>query len=128
MAELGVHAGWALLVAMVLSVTYELYRAVLKAGVSRYDSRRSFLLYLPLYIAGAAVAGALIAGVSWAPPVAVLLAVGSILVSVLYYNPRVMLERSPGLIDWTEDLVFTGLLFVSAALLLYQMLGVTLRP
>jgi hypothetical protein len=39
-----------------------------------------------------------------------------------------MLERRPGVIDWLEDLVFTGLLFVSATLLLYEIVGKTLQP
>lgn len=60
--------------------------------------------------------------------VGLVLSIGSILVSVIYYNPRIMVERSPGIIDWIEDLVFTGLLFVSSALLLYQVLGITLLP
>jgi hypothetical protein len=47
--------------------------------------------------------------------------------SVFYYNPVIMLERRPGLIDWIEDLAFTGLLFVAAALLLYEVLGKSLQ-
>jgi hypothetical protein len=39
-----------------------------------------------------------------------------------------MLERSPTSIDWFEDIVFTGLLFVAVGLLLYQVLGITLQP
>jgi hypothetical protein len=39
-----------------------------------------------------------------------------------------MLDRQPGRVDWFEDIVFTGLVFVGAALLLYQVLGVTLEP
>ena len=46
-----------------------------------------------------------------------------ILVSVLYYNPRMLPARRPGIIDWVEDLVYTGLLFVAAALLLYAVTG-----
>jgi hypothetical protein len=46
-----------------------------------------------------------------------------ICVSIFYYNPRIMLARKPGIIDWFEDLVFTGLLFVAAALLLYAISG-----
>jgi hypothetical protein len=37
-----------------------------------------------------------------------------------------MIERRPGLIDWFEDMVFTGLLFVVAALLLYEVTGFAL--
>ena len=128
MAELGAHAGWVLLVAFILSFAYEFYRASVKEGVSRHDSRRSFLQSVPLYVVAAAVSGALIVGFNWAPVVGLVLSIGSILVSVIYYNPRIMVERSPGIIDWIEDLVFTGLLFVSSALLLYQVLGITLLP
>jgi hypothetical protein len=32
-----------------------------------------------------------------------------------------MPARRPGRIDWFEDLVFTGLLFVAAAQLLYEL-------
>lgn len=46
-----------------------------------------------------------------------------ILVSIFYYNPRIMIDRQPGVIDWFEDLVFTGLLFVVVALLLYELRG-----
>jgi hypothetical protein len=56
------------------------------------------------------------------------LSVVVILVSIFYYNPKIMLERRPGVIDWLEDLVFTGLLFVSATLLLYEIVGKTLQP
>jgi hypothetical protein len=34
-----------------------------------------------------------------------------------------MPEREPGLLDWLEDLVYTGLLFVAGTLLLYEVLG-----
>jgi hypothetical protein len=54
------------------------------------------------------------------------LSVAGIAVSV-FYNPVIMLERQPGMIDWIEDLVFTGLLFVAAALLLYEVLGKSLQ-
>ena len=37
------------------------------------------------------------------------------------------LDRKPGIIDWVEDLVFTGLLFVAATMLLYEVLGWELR-
>lgn len=33
------------------------------------------------------------------------------------------LDRRPGLLDWFEDLVFTGLLFVATAQLLYEIAG-----
>jgi hypothetical protein len=47
-------------------------------------------------------------------------------VSIFYYNPKIMLKRKPGIIDWVEDLVYTGLLFVAAALLTLEGSGLTL--
>ena len=49
-----------------------------------------------------------------------------VLISVFYYNPVMMLERKPGLVDWFEDLVYTGLLFVVVAFLLLEVAGLTL--
>jgi hypothetical protein len=49
-----------------------------------------------------------------------------ILVSIFYYNPVMMVERDPGFVDWFEDFVYTGLLFVAAALLLLEVLGYSL--
>jgi hypothetical protein len=39
-----------------------------------------------------------------------------------------LIDRQPAVIDWFEDVVFAGLVFVAAALLLYQVLGVALEP
>lgn len=47
--------------------------------------------------------------------------------SIFYYNPTIMIERQPGRLDWFEDLVFTGLLFVAAFLLYYEVMGYTLQ-
>ena len=129
MSELMRHAAWILLITFVLSVLYELYRATIKAGVSRHDSLRTFVSQgLPLYVAAAIVIAMLFAGFTWAAWVGLVFSVALILVSIFYYNPQIMLERQPGLIDWFEDLVYTGLLFVAAALLLYDVLGKTLTP
>ena len=129
MSELMRHAAWILLITFALSVLYELYRATIKAGVSRHDSLRTFVSQgLPLYVAAAIVIAMLFAGFTWAAWVGLIFSVALILVSIFYYNPRIMLERQPGMIDWFEDLVYTGLLFVAAALLLYDVLGKTLAP
>jgi hypothetical protein len=69
----------------------------------------------------------LFSGVAWAAWAGLFFSGVMILVSIFYYNPTIMLERRPGVIDWFEDLVFTGLLFVAAALLLYDIIGVTLQ-
>ncbi len=129
MSELMRHAAWILLITFALSVLYELYRATIKARVSRHDSLRTFVSQgLPLYVAAAIVIAMLFAGFTWAAWVGLIFSVALILVSIFYYNPRIMLERQPGMIDWFEDLVYTGLLFVAAALLLYDVLGKSLAP
>jgi hypothetical protein len=47
----------------------------------------------------------------------------TILVSILYYDPVILPDRQPGVIDGVEDLVFAGLFFVAAALLGYAAFG-----
>jgi hypothetical protein len=40
----------------------------------------------------------------------------------------IMPQRRPGPLDWFEDKLYTGLLFVAVALLAYDLLGKTLVP
>lgn len=127
MTVLARDAAWVLVVTFAISLGYEIWRATVKAGTSRHDSPRLLAQQLALYVVAAAVIAALFGGFSWASWVGLALCVVMILVSVLYYNPVIMLERKPGIIDWIEDLVFTGLLFVAAALLLYDVLGWELK-
>jgi branched-subunit amino acid ABC-type transport system permease component len=56
------------------------------------------------------------------------LGVALIIVSIFYYSPTVLPQRKPGPIDWLEDKLYTGLLFVAVALLAYDLLGKTLVP
>lgn len=76
-----------------------------------------------LYVVATAVIAALFLAAAWSAWAGLLFSVVMILVSVLYYNPVIMIDRKPGLVDWVEDLLFTGLLFVAATLLLYEVLG-----
>ena len=46
----------------------------------------------------------------------------------LLLQPTVLPQRKPGPIDWLEDRLYTGLLFVAVALLAYDLLGKTLIP
>ena len=78
---------------------------------------------IPLYALAAVVIALLFTGRQWAASVGLIFSIAMICVSIFYYNPRIMLARKPGIIDWFEDLVFTGLLFVAAALLLYAISG-----
>jgi hypothetical protein len=124
-----IQAAWVLLAAFVLSFVYELYRATAKAGTSQHDSMQSFAKNnIAFYVVATVVIAVLFAGFEWAPWVGLLFSGGAIAASILYYNPKILLERTPGIIDWFEDIVFTGLLFVAASLLAYKVLGITLQP
>lgn len=123
MTVLTTHAAWVLFVTFAISLLYEIWRGLAKAGTSRHDSPKALAQQLVLYVVAAAVIAALAAQVAGAAWVGLVFSVVMILVSVFYYNPVIMLEREPGLIDWLEDLLFTGLLFVAATLLLYEVLG-----
>ena len=129
MAELATQAAWVLTAAFVLSLAYELYRATAKAGTSRHDSPQSFVKNnVALYVVAAAVIALLFAGFEWAPWVGLIFSAVVVGASIVFYNPKILLEREPGVVDWFEDLVFTGLVFLAMALLVYQVLGVTLQP
>lgn len=121
------YAAWALIIGFALSIVYELWRATSKAGTSRHDSMTNFTRQdLPLYLVAAVVIGLLISGVEAAAWIGLVFSVLLILVSIFYYNPKIMVERQPGLIDWFEDFVYTGMLFVAATLLGFEVLGMAL--
>lgn len=128
MSVLTSHAAWVLLVNFSISLLYEIWRATAKAGTSRHDAVKVFWQQFMLYVVAAAVITALFTEVAGAAWIGLTFSIVMILVSLLYYNPVIMLEREPGLIDWVEDLLFTGLLFVAATLLLYAVQGWTLEP
>lgn len=124
MPTFAIHAAWTLLAAFALSLGYELYRATVMAGTSEHDSMRLFLVQgVPLYLVAGVVIALLFRRSKWSAWIGLAFSVIMILVSIFYYNPRIMLDRQPGVIDWFEDLVFTGLLFVAVALLLYEVRG-----
>jgi hypothetical protein len=80
-----------------------------------------------MYAVAVVVVAGLFVGASWAPWDGLVRLVVMILVSILYYNPVILPARQPALLDWVEDLVFTGLLFVAATQLLYEVLGRSLE-
>jgi hypothetical protein len=96
------QAGWLLLGAPVLSAVYELRRAVARTGVMKYDSIQAWLLSMTVVVVEVVVAALLLAGWQWAPHLGFILAVGLLLISVLYYGPKVLLERRPALLDRFE--------------------------
>jgi len=128
MSTLATHATWVLVVTFAGSLAYELWRATAKRGTSRYDSMGALVRDTALlYVMAAVVIGLLVAQVAWASWIGFAFSLAVIAISMFYYNPRVMFERRPRMIDWFEDLAFTGLLFVAATLLLYDGLGWTLQ-
>jgi hypothetical protein len=127
MTVLTTHAAWVLIVTFAMSLVYEIWRATAKAGTSRHDTPKGLAQGLVLYVVAAAVIAALFAQATWAPWAGLAFCAVTILVSLFYYNPVIMLEHKPGLVDWFEDLVYTGLLFVAATLLLYEVLGWSLE-
>jgi len=119
-------SAWVLIVSFALSLVYELWRATARAGVSQYDSPRAFVQGLWLYALSAIVIVLLFIGVPFAAWIGLVFSVLVILVSIFYYNPKIMTARKPGLFDWFEDLVYTGLMFVVAALLTLEVSGLEL--
>ena len=123
MTPLAAHATWVLIVAFAGSLLYELYRATAKAGTSRHDSPEALARQIPLYVGAAIVIGLLFVRFELASWIGLGFTVLVIGISILYYNPTIMRDRRPGIVDWLEDLLFSGLLFVVAALLAYDASG-----
>lgn len=124
---LEVHAAWVLVVTFAISLAYELWRATAKAGSTEHDSMHNFVTkVLALYVLASIVIGLLFAGVPGAAWVGLVFSVVFILVSIFYYNPVYMCARDTSLIAWAEDLTYTGLLFVAAFLLFYEVAGLSL--
>lgn len=117
------HAGWLLLVAALISVLYELWRATARAGVSPNDSMAKWIQGLPVYVVAIVVSVLLIAGWEWASLAGLVVAGGSCLASIFWYGPTVLIERQPGLIDWVEDRLFTMLVAIVFVLLVYEVAG-----
>ena len=110
-----------------ISLIYELWRVIAKSTVSRHDTRRAFWQEAWLYVLAAVVIVLLFARSALSPPGSAWSSRSpSSSLSIFYYNPKIMIERKPGVIDWVEDLVYTGLLFVVAALLTLEVSGLTL--
>jgi hypothetical protein len=125
--DLTTLAAWLMTSAFAISIAHETYRSSVKAGVSQYDSMHNFLTRtLPFY--GVAMIVVLATGIgvpnmAW-PALAISIAI--VLVSILYYNPIILRARQPGVIDWTESIVFVGLFFASGVLLAAHVSGITL--
>lgn len=106
-----------------LSLVYETWRMLARTGVSAHDTPAEWRKSLVIYLIAGVVIWALFAEVSGSTWIALALCLTTILVSTFYYNPVVMRDRSPGVVDWVEDILFTGLIFVAAWMLALHLLG-----
>ena len=120
MKNLKIHAAWTLVITFSLSIIYEIWRSTAMAGTSQFDNMQAFWELFPLYIVGALMIFVLFKGYRWASWAGLIFSMVLILVSIFYYNPVMMLVRKPELIDWFEDFAYTGLLFVTATMLYYD--------
>lgn len=123
------QAFWILIIVFIVSLLYKLYRVTAKGGASRSDTKRSIVTEsFPLW--ALIIAAALLVRTGWLLAVWTGLILSLVLIglSIFYYNPVIMIKRKPGPIDWLEDMVYTGLLFVVAVLLIYHLAGITLTP
>jgi len=124
MNNLTTHAAWVLLTAFSISCIYEIYRATVMKGTSKYDNPRVFLMVgIPFYMVSFGLTASLFAGYFWANLVALGYTLILIAGAILYYSPQIALKRKPGLIDWVENLLYLGLLFSAATILVYSLMG-----
>src|SRR5690606_18221795 len=115
------HAAWVLAAAFGLSLIYELWRAIAKQGASTHDSLQNFTRRdILVYAMAAIVIASLLVGVLYAAWIALVFTALFIGLSMSYYNPIVLMERKPGAVDWTVNVIYVGLQFIVLALLVYQ--------
>ncbi len=120
---------WLLGTAFGLSLLYEIYRAIVKTGITEWDSMRYFLRRQPpFYVVGFVTTALVAVGFSWAVWLALIVSILVIVIGTFYYCPKILMTRRPGPIDWIESNVFVGLLFAVAVLSINHLLGSTLAP
>lgn len=120
MNNLTTQAAWVLLSAFAISCNYEIYRATVMKGTSKYDSPRTFMVVgVPFYLVSFGVTSLLFIGYYWANLLALGYTIFLILVGIFFYSMKIAVKRKPELIDWIENLLYLGLLFSAATILLY---------
>ncbi len=123
MPSLVTYAAWILTTAMVMSLIYEIFRILARSEVSEYDRWPHFLKRnTPHYLVSAVVIMLIYLDFSWSAWVGLIYCVVLILVAGFYYNVKIMPARNPQLIDWLENLLYGGLVFSAATLLIIELL------
>jgi hypothetical protein len=105
-ATLQRHAAWTLTAALMLSVTYGVWRATARFGVSRHDTPGALVQLVPAYVLAAGVIAALFIDLHAAVPIGLVFSARH-RVSTFHYDPVMMLERQPKVIDWFGDIAYT---------------------
>jgi hypothetical protein len=117
---------WILLTTFTLSLSYEVYRDIAKAGVSSFDTFNPALAIF--YLIGFGMAVLVRTNQRWTWWLALLYTLGLIAVGTFYYDPIILPARHPGLPDWFESVAYLGLLFIAVFLCLQQLRGSMLVP
>jgi hypothetical protein len=117
---------WALVATFTLSLSYEVYRDIAKAGVSSFDAFNSALAIFYLVCFG--MTFLVRTNQRWAWWCMLLFTLGLIALGTFYYDPVILPARHPGPIDWFESVAYLGLLFIAAFLCLQQLRGRMLVP
>jgi hydrogenase/urease accessory protein HupE len=116
-----------LVVTFAMAFVYEAYRGFVMTGVSQYDTPSLVGVSLLFSLVGIGIGYLAYRGPHWGRHVALLFVLAVIAGSIVLYNPVILPERDPGLIDHVENLLYTGLMIAVAILLLYDIRGVTLE-
>lgn len=128
MVQLRREAFRLLVVTFAMALAYEAYRGFVKTGVSTYDNPSQVGVAVIVFLVGVAIGYLAYRGPPWGRHLALLFVLVIVAGSIVQYNPVILPARDPGLVDHTENLLYTGLLITVAVLLVYDIRGVTLTP
>lgn len=120
------QAFWILLTTFTLSLGYEVYRDIARAGVSSFDTFHPALVLFYLISFGMTVL--VRTNRRWAWWLVLLFTLGLIALGTFYYDPVILPARHPGLLDWFESVAYLGLLCIANYLCIQQLRGTILVP
>lgn len=117
---------WILLAALTLYLSYELYRDIIQATISSFDTFTPALA--TFYLVGFGMSVLVRSNRRWVWWPVLLYTLGLLALGTFYYNPNILLARHPGLIDWFESVAYLGLLSIAAFLCIQHLRGNMLIP
>ena len=116
-------ASWLLVAAFTISSAYQLYRSTVMEVPAHDRFDLSIAVIYGVFFSIAVLVGT---GRRWAPWLGLVASVGWTLVGILYYYPVITPVRTFGPIDWTEAVVYLGLIFTAGVLCVCDLCGVAL--